>query len=112
MGLGSELFLNEIFGAVRPGKGSVFVEKSRHDRTDDIRLARFLKRKFGGNYIVLSDITSCGVKIPDILLANRAIFENKYVSNKSSLDSQTRKALHQLDRTNLARARTGLGVVE
>ena len=109
MSLDSVSFLSDIFGVIRPGEGSVFVEKSRHDRTDDVKLARFFKKKFGGDYIVLSDIAPKGVKIPDMLLTGRAIFENKSVSNNSSLDSQTRKALHQLDRTNLARARSGLG---
>lgn len=100
--------LADIFGNEQPGKGTVKVEKSRQDRTADIKLAKYLKRKYGGNYIVLSDISPQGIKTPDILLTDKAIFESKNVSSLSSVDSQTKKALSQLDRSNLAKYRTGL----
>lgn len=104
-----EKYLIDIFGDGEPGVGSIFVEKSRQDRTDDIKLAKFLKRKFGGSYVVLSDITPHGVKAPDLLLGGRAIFENKNVTSLTSLDSQIRRALSQLDRDNLRRLKFDLG---
>lgn len=101
-------FLRDIFGCHHPGRGSVKVEKSRQDRTEDVKLAKYLKRKFGGNYVVLSDITPQGVKVPDLLLTDRALFENKRITSLKSLDSQTRKALAQLDKINLAKLRAKL----
>ena len=57
---------------------------------------------------MLSDITPHGVKVPDILLTKRAIFEYKKASSLSSVDSQTKKALLQLDRENLVGLHRGL----
>lgn len=108
MELVPEDFLRDIFGYRCPGEGSVLLEKSRQNRTEDVKLAKYLKRKFGGDYVVLSDITPQGVKVPDLLLADKALFENKRVTSLKSLDSQTRRALTQLDKTNLAKLRTGL----
>ena len=102
-------FLKDIFGNNKPNMGSVFVEKSRQDRADDIKLAYFLKKKFGGNYTVLSDITPQGVKVPDLLLNGKALFENKNVTSLSSLDSQVRRALNQLDKDNLIKLHSCFG---
>ena len=102
-------FLKDIFGNNKPGIGSVFVEKSRQDRTDDIKLAYYLKKKFGGDYTVLSDITPQGIKVPDLLLSGKALFENKNVTSLSSLDSQVRRALSQLDKDNLTKLHPKLG---
>lgn len=101
--------LNDIFGDNQPGIGKVTVEKSRQDRKEDIELAKYLKGKYGGHYIVLSDISPQGVKVPDLLLTDKAIFESKNVSSLSSVDSQTKKALTQLDEENLSKYRNGLG---
>ena len=108
MSLVSKSFLRDIFGSFKPGKGSVFVEKSRQNRRDDEMLAKYFKRKFGGEYVILSDIAPHGVKVPDILLTKRAIFENKKVTSLQSLDSQTRRALFQLDKDNLKKLKINL----
>ena len=57
----------DIFGNNEPGVGTILVEKSRHDRTDDKNLAEYLRKRYGGDYIILSDIAPQGVKAPDLL---------------------------------------------
>lgn len=98
-----------IFGDNTPNDGSVVVEKSRQNRSDDIELANLFKTRFGGDYTVISDIAETGIKTPDLLLSKHAVFEYKKVSSDSSVDSQVKKALKQLDRNNLRALKRGIG---
>ena len=98
-----------IFGDNTPNDGSVVMEKSRQNRSDDIELANLFKTRFGGDYTVISDIAETGIKTPDLLLSKHAVFEYKKVSSDSSVDSQVKKALKQLDRTNLRALKRGIG---
>lgn len=105
----SDYYIQQIFGTGKPGSGTIKIEKSRQPRDDDINLATYFIRKFGGDYTIISDIAPQGAKPPDILLSERAIFENKNVSSVTSIDSQTKKALLQLDHRNLVLLRKNLG---
>ena len=94
-------YIADIFGENKAGVGApIVVEKSRANRDDDIELAGYLKRHFGGDYTVLGDINPDGVKSPDVLLRNRSVFENKSVSGATSADSQLRKAIKQLQESS------------
>ena len=96
-------FKSDVFGDNKPGVGNITVEKSKFDREADINLAKYLKKTFGGKYTVLSDINPNGVKSPDILLDGKAVFEQKTVSSITSVDSNVRKAILQLQNSNLSK---------
>lgn len=85
------------YGTAKPGKGKVKLEDglsaSRH--IEEIEVANFINKMFGGEITVLNEANIQGVKTADFLWNNK-LWDLKTVTTEKAADSAVRKGLKQI----------------
>lgn len=90
---------NYIINAT-PNKGKIDKDKYFIDKTHthEIDTVKFLYNKLGGYFQHIQEIDNTeGIKYPDFIWNNKR-WEIKRASSKSTIDSNLRKAIHQIDK--------------
>lgn len=85
------------YGYATPGKGAVARDEGYEGplHIEEIRMAEFLNKKFGGDIQLLKEANEDHVKTPDFLW-NGKMWDLKTVTTEKSADSAVRKGLKQI----------------
>lgn len=94
-----EKAIEEIWGG---GDGKVSIQKEATKGYEVVIMDSWAK-KYGGNHIALKEVRTQGIKTPDILVKGKSVIEIKRVSSLSSVDSNVRRGIKQLEARNLDR---------
>lgn len=85
------------YGTAKPGKGVVTfgegLNVARH--SEEIEIAKFLNKMFGGEITILNEVNVQGVKTADFLW-NGKLWDLKTVTTEKAADSAVRKGLKQI----------------
>lgn len=89
---------NRLFKDETPGKGRIVFDKGVKikKKEDEIRIARWLIGKYGGEYKILNESKNLRRKTPDILRNNTVLIETKTVSSETSFKNRLDEAIDQL----------------
>lgn len=87
----------EYLEAAEPGRGTITYEYGykRKVHQDEIRMADWLHRTFGGDIVLLKESKEPGDKTPDFLW-NNLLWELKGATSKNSVDRAIREASKQI----------------
>lgn len=89
---------SRLFKDETPGEGRVIFDKGVKikKKENEIRIARWLVRKYGGEYKILNESKNLKWKTPDILRNNAALIEVKIISGETSFKNRLGEATQQL----------------
>lgn len=89
--------MEEYLRLAAPGQGTVIYEDGYQIKghSDEVKIADWLHRTFGGDIVLLKESKEPGDKTPDFMWKNH-LWELKGVTSKNSIDRAVREAAKQI----------------